>query len=168
MIFFSIREFFYKLNTIGFILLLLPLIVFVYLYLHAIETDPTIMEEGDRTMLLVLFIFVLLIDLTIVHLLWILRIKKLKGFLELSKKMDGYFVLVLVRSVAYSLACLMMGIGFFLTESIYFTGLFILIILLLMLQWPSAFKFSNQLDLRGSERDMVLNNRDLVRRGAKR
>ncbi len=168
MIFFSIREFFYKLNTIGFILLLLPLIVFVYLYLHAIETDATIIQEGDHSRLLVLFIFVLLIDLTIVHLLWILRIKKLKGLLELSKKMDGYFVLVLVRSVAYSLACLMMGLGFFLTESFYFTGLFILIILLLMIQWPTASRFSNQFDLRGSERDMVMNNRDLVRRGAKR
>lgn len=164
MIFFSIKEFFYKLNTIGFILLLLPLIVFVYLYLYAIETDHAIIEGGDQNKLLVIFVFVLLLDLTIVHLLWIMRIKKLKRLPELAKRMDGYFVLVLVRSVAYTLACLMMGVGFFLTESIYFTGLFIMIILLLMVQWPTPTRFSNQLDLHGSEREMVLNNLDLVKK----
>lgn len=168
MIFFSIREFFYKLNTIGFILLLMPMVVFVLLYSHAITADPIIVEAREQTELWVVFIFFILIDLTIVHLLWVVGIRKMKGLNELATKMDRYFVLVLVRNGGYATGCLIMALGFFLTQSAYFTGMFLLIMLTVSFQWPTASRFARQLGLRGADLDMVLNNLDQERKGVKR
>ncbi|MDZ4716288.1 MAG: hypothetical protein SH819_12555 [Cytophagales bacterium] len=161
MIFFSIKEFFYKLNTIGFILLLLPLVVFVFLYLQVGTQIPVITDDGETTTLFLILNLVLVSDLTIVHFWWRARIRRIKGVPELANKMDGYFFLVVVRGGAYAFVSLLMAAGFYLTESIYFTGEFILLMILITMLWPTPASFSKQLGLRGSEHDMVLNNRDL-------
>lgn len=162
--FFSIKEFFYKLNTIGFILLLLPLVAFVYLYFRAASSQPAIVDAAESQLLLIVLILILVCDLTIVHLLWRARLNSAKSFQELAKKMDRYFMLVVMRNGAYAIGSLLMAFGYFLTESDYFTGTFLVIMILVVFQWPRAVTFCDHLDLRGSDREMVLDNRDLTQR----
>ena len=159
--FFSIKEFFYKLNTIGFILLLLPLVVFVLLYTRSIEPGMDADREAQAYSLLGTFIGIIVLLLTIVHWLIQIRLRKMRSFLELAKKMDEYFVLMIVRSSTYTAGLLLLALGFHLTTSMVFTGTFLAIILVVIVQWPRPVVFCRQLDLRGSERDMVLHNRDL-------
>lgn len=107
---------------------------------------------------------VVIVDLTIVHWLWWVKMNRLKRLPELARKMDGYFRMVIVKNAAYALSALMMALGFFMTESMYFTGMFLLLALTLIMQWPRPASFCDHLGLRGSERDLVINNRDLYRK----
>ena len=159
--FFSVKEFFYKLNTIGFILLLLPLVVFVFLHFYTLATSPAIVDTDQLAVLFLVLCSMVAIVLTIVHLLWRERMKRLKGLNELARKMDGYFVLFVLRNGAYAAGSLVMSAGFYLTGSVYFTGAFLFLLLALVIQWPRPVNFCNAFGLRGPERDLVLYNRDL-------
>lgn len=159
--FFSIKEYFYKLNTISFILLLLPMVAFIFLYYRSIQSQPLITQEPEMIMTLEAVGILFLIDLTIVHWLWKGRMKKLKSRIELADRMEGYFWFTLLKMASYCGCSLLMATGFFLTANSYFTGLFALVMITILFQWPTPSSFCRQLDLRGSERDMVIHNRDL-------
>ncbi len=160
----SIKEYFYKLNTIGFILLLLPLVAFIYLYYQPIDRRPIITELQSEIILLSALTIIFLIDLTIVHWVWSAKIQRLQTLSELARKMDGYFSLALFKMASYCGCSLLMAAGFFLTGNSLFTVLFLIIVITLTFQWPSSTSFCRHFDLRGSERDMILNNRDLYQK----
>ncbi len=162
--FLSVKEFFYKINTIGFILLLMPVMVFVILHFSTLDTFASIYDPGQQLTLLASLGVVVLIGLTIVHWLWSIRINRLRGISELSRKMDGYFVLVVIRNGAYAAGSLMMAVGYYMTHSPYFTGFFIVMLLALLAQWPSPARFCLDFKLRGTDRDLVLHNQDLPRK----
>jgi hypothetical protein len=159
--FLSIKEYFYKLNTIGFILLLLPLGVFIFLHFRALENAPMMPDLETETTLLTIAIIIFFIDLTIVHLWWRIRLRRLETLLELAKKMDGYYSLTLLKMAVYCSFSLLSALGFFLTGSDWFTGLFILTSALLILQWPTPSAFCRYFTLRNDEREMILNGTDV-------
>lgn len=165
--FLSVKEFFYKINTIGFILLLMPVMVFVILHFSTLDTFASINDPRQELTLLVSLGVVILVGLTIVHWLWSIRINRLRGISELARKMDGYFVLVVIRNGAYAAGSLMMGIGYYMTHSPYFTGLVIVMLLALLAQWPSPARFCLDFKLRGADRDLILHNQDLPRKSRK-
>lgn len=162
--FLSIKEYFYKLNTIGFILLLLPLVAFIWLYYHAIHSQPLITEEPTILMILAAVGIFFLIDITVVRWLSKAKMKRLKSRIELAAKMDGYFWITFLKMAVYCSCSLLMAAGFFMTANSYFTGLFVIVMITLFFQWPTPNSFCRHLDLRGSERDMVINNRDLPKK----
>jgi hypothetical protein len=57
-----------------------------------------------------------------------------------------------------------MAVGYYLTLSAYFTGVFIVMLLALLAQWPSPARFCLDFRLRGPDRDLVLHNQDLPRK----
>lgn len=160
--FLSVKEFFYKVNTIGFILLLLPVIVFLLVHVAALKSFPTIIDARQTNMLLVTTCTAVAFVLTIVKFFWHSRMKLLKAKGELSKKMEGYFVLVAVRNGSYSAALLLLSAGYYVTHSIYFSGAYLVVLLVLLAQWPGPARFCQEFELRSDERDMILHNQDLV------
>ena len=82
--FLSVKEFFYKVNTIGFILLLLPLVVFIFLYYRSIDVETIVADESQTFMLLAIFTGIFIADLTIVHWVWSYRLGKMKLMPELA------------------------------------------------------------------------------------
>lgn len=160
----SIKEYFYKLTTIGFILLLLPLVVFIFLYYYLNQKEPVIMDRQTEVILLCSIVIIFLIALTSVHWLYNQRVKRLKKLLELARKMEGFFSLTFLKLSTYCTCGLIASVGFYLTANSMFTGLFILIAIAAVIQWPSPSSFCRRMDLRGSERDMVLNNRDIYQK----
>ncbi|MEJ0057572.1 MAG: hypothetical protein WDN75_19165 [Bacteroidota bacterium] len=117
-------------------------------------------EPETETMLLTVAIVIFFIDLTSVHLWWKIRRKQLETLPELAKKMDGYYVLTLLKMLVYSGYSLIMAAGFFLTGSDWFTGLFILMSLVLGLQWPTPSAFCKYFTLRNDEREMIMEGSD--------
>ncbi|MBL7847211.1 MAG: hypothetical protein JNL40_07070 [Cyclobacteriaceae bacterium] len=166
--FLSIKEFFYKLNTIGFILLLLPVIVFLYLHIAALKSIPMIIDERQHDVLLIIGCVFVAVALTTVNLFWRSRIRQLKVLGELSRKMDGYFVLVVVRQGVYAAGLLLLAGGYYLTHSIYFSGVYMVVVLALIAQWPGPARFCMTFELRGPEKDLVLHNQDLPRKSRTR
>ena len=163
--FLSIKEFFYKLNTIGFILLLVPLLTFLFLYYTPATTpEPAITEEDGINQLTSGLITTFIIDLTIVHWVKLARVKKLNKLLEISKKMDGYAGIFLFRSINYTLFSLLASLCFYLTESVNFAGIFLFIIIVTLLQWPSRSAFCRLLNVTANERTMIMTNGDTITR----
>ena len=162
--FLSIKEFFYKLNTIGFILLLAPMLVFIFLYYRPGYTAPLITDPAIVVIVLASLLFFIVADLTVVRWVWKSRMRKLKALMELSRKMDGYYELVLLKLGSYSGCSLMLGAGFYLTGNPGFTVIFLLVAVVILIEWPSASAFCRQFELDGAERDMVMKNLDLKNR----
>ena len=160
----SIKEYFYKLTTIGFILLLLPLVVFIFLYYYLGNQEQAITDQQSEILLLSALVIIFLITLTIVHWLYNVRVRRLKKRSELAMKMDGFYSLTFLKLSTYCACGLIASVGFYLTANSMFTGLFILIAIAAVIQWPSPSSFCRRMDLRGAERDMVLNNRDLYQK----
>ncbi len=160
----SIKEYFYKLTTIGFILLLLPLVVFIFLYYYLGNQEQAITDQQSEILLLSALVIIFLIILTIVHWLYNVRIRSLKKRIELAMKMDGFYSLTFLKLSTYCTCGLIASVGFYLTANSMFTGLFILIAIAAVIQWPSPSSFCRRMDIRGAERDMVLNNRDLYQK----
>lgn len=160
--FLSVKEFFYKVNTIGFILLLLPVIVFLYIHIDALKSFPTVSGEYQKNLLLSLACAMVAAILTVVNLIWRLRIKHMKAYSELSRKMEGYFVLFVLRNGAYAASLLLVTGGYYVTHSIYFSGVFLVILVILIVQWPGPARFCKTYGLKGAERELILHNQDLV------
>lgn len=160
--FLSVKEFFYKVNTIGFILLLLPVIVFLYIHVDALKTFPTIEDMDQANALLSLSSLLVAAILTVVNLIWRSRIQHMRTYAELSRKMEGYFVLFVLRNGAYAACLLLMGAGYYFTHNIYFSGVYLVVLLVLLAQWPGPGRFCASFQLKGAERDLILHNRDLV------
>jgi hypothetical protein len=163
----SVKEYFYKLNTIGFILLLVPLVVFIFLYY--LPTDRAILIKDWRVdvLLLGMFSLVFILDLTIVQWLWKEKIRKLTKVIELASKMDGYFMASIRRLASYSVCSLLMALGFFLTADQLFTGLFLIVAGFMFLHRPSRNSFCATLNIRGTERDMIRLDLDLYTKNKK-
>lgn len=160
--FFSVKEYFYKVNTIGFILLLLPVIVFLYIHVDALQSIPTVADVGQKNLLLIFVTIFVGIILTVVNLIWRSRIAAMRSLSELSRKMEGYFVLFVIRNGVYAAALLLVSAGYYVTHSIYFTGVYLVIVLLLIAQWPGPARFCLAFELKGAERDLILHNQDLI------
>jgi hypothetical protein len=165
--FFSVKEYFYKVNTIGFILLLLPVIVFLYIHVDALQSIPAVTEVGQKNLLLIFVTAFVGVILTVVNLVWRARISAMRSQGELSRKMEGYFVLFVIRNGAYAATLLLVSAGYYVTHSIYFTGVFFVIVLLLIAQWPGPARFCLAFELKGAERDLILHNQDLIRKARK-
>jgi hypothetical protein len=166
--FLSINEFFYKLNTIGFILLLLPLVTFIFLFLRT-EHGPFYFTEPDGVKGLVIGASVIFLAiLTIVHLRKKTKVRELKSLIELSRKMDGYGEIFFFRMYLYSFTSFLSVLGFFLTGSSYFTSLLLLIVVVSAGQWPFRSSFCKLLELNRNETEMVLKGSDVVDKKKKR
>src|SRR6185436_8241317 len=159
--FLSIKEFFYKLNTIGFTLLLVPILAFIFLYYMPMQSDPIITDPATVVTILGAIVFFFVVDLTVVRWIWGARMRKLRMLLELAAKMDGYYRLVLLRKGSYCGFSLLLAIGFYLTANPGFTIMLLLIVVVSFLEWPSPTAFCRQFELDGNERDMVLKNLDM-------
>src|SRR4051812_21221616 len=162
--FLSVKEYFYKLNTIGFIVLLLPLGAFAFLYYRSLSTWPPMADPNGVITNLIGAALIIVADLTIVHLWWIFRMKRLQSLIEISRKMDGYFYMTVTKMIVYCFTCFVMAIGFFLTGSEWFSGLFVALEVALLFQWPSRGSFCSQFSLRSDEKAMIMQNVDFYQK----
>jgi hypothetical protein len=160
----SIKEYFYKLTTIGFILLLPPFFAFFFLYNYMLTHRPVYPGQRVETILLSIGSVIFLIALTTVHWVYYDRLRRLKKLIELARKMDGYFSITFMRMIVYCASGMLAAVGFYLTASPYFTGMFALEVAIGVLQWPSPSAFCRTLKLRGAERDMIIHGRDILQK----
>ena len=162
MIFTSIKGYFYKLYNICYILVLVPLALFLFLYYQAqVEKILPIIQDQDLLLILNVGLFLLaILGLTSVHLYLRKQFAVVRKEVGLGDKMDRYFPLALVRISLGSLSAFFMNIGFFLTGSIWFAVSFGLIMLWIWWQWPTPKRFCNDLSVRNDERELMLKSKD--------
>ncbi len=160
----SIKEYFYKLYNVGYLLSLFPLAVFIFLYLKLQESPINSIIEGPENLLIaqvVGFVFGITI-LTTVHLVTKKKMKSLSKDLSLGNKMDHYYYLSLGRIAAGAFVSAMMGIGLYITRSEVFSVYFLGILLWMAYHWPFPKKLCAELLLKGDEREMILHKKETL------
>jgi hypothetical protein len=158
----SLKEYFYKLANRCYLLVLLPLAVFIYLFrqLMTDQIEPVIKDEPLVYIVIATICAFGVVNLTTVHGIAKRRLKKYSGEVGLGRKLDRYHEIVMFRIAASSASSLMMAAGLLLTGSELFGVLFMGILLWTLFQWPTARKACRDLQLKGDEYEMVLNKKD--------
>jgi hypothetical protein len=88
------------------------------------------------------------------------KIKSARNGQGLRAKLEKYFLLTIVRYSVFSTCSLILAVAFYLTRDDIFTLFFIAQMLLCGFLWPFSSKVSNDLKLRGDEREMVYYRKD--------
>ena len=153
--FFTITQYFNKLQSVLFILLIVPLLVFTALYFFMSDIAPLPQKE-----------YYIVIPLTVL-LEWLLaviifnkKIKSARNEQGLGAKLDKYFGITILRYGFLSSASLILAAGFFLSGNDIFTTLYLAGLVFTGILWPTTRKVSNDLRLRGDEREMVYFKKD--------
>lgn len=158
----SLGQYFYKLYTIIFILMLVPIGLFIFLYqgvrlgfLKSIEPDL------NPQFILIGVISLAVFSWTISWLLISHRLKEVTKIGSLGEKLSRYASLTIVRNSAFSVGMLLLGAGYFFTQDSWMTIAFAISLLLPLLFWPSPKRVCKDLKLKGDELMMVLYRMDM-------
>jgi hypothetical protein len=152
----SIREYFYKLQAILYLFVLVPLLLFgfVYLQLNSGGVIPPLEDSGLILIPVVSLITVL--DWIYAVALFRSRIKTLPVKITLTGKLGGYALATYLRFGILSGGSILLAVVFYLTGDNIFAALSAMNIVWMSLLWPLPAKVCNDLLLKGDERKMVL------------
>jgi hypothetical protein len=159
----SIREYFYKLHNVLYALVLIPLAVFVFIYLEFQNGSIEGHFRQDKPISLFLLIAIciaIVSDWVVALILFSNRLKSLRTVESLGKKLELYYKLTIVRFAIVVMGLIMLAVGLYLTENQIFTALFVCGLVLVSLIWPMPAKVCNDLQLRGDERLMVRHKKE--------
>jgi cytochrome c oxidase subunit IV len=159
----SIREYFYKMHSLLYAIILLPLLMFVMLY--------WLMNEGKlegqfyandemKQWLLLVFSGVVFLDWIAAVIVFNRGINATRKIVSLGERLDKYYRYTLIRFLVVMMGALLLAAGFYLTEDQRFTLVGGVSIVLVLVFWPFPAKVCKDLQLKGDERTLVLYKKD--------
>ena len=160
--FYSLRQYFYKLYTWMFGLMLVPLLVFIISYqvprltmVQSIEVTgyPLSGEYG--------FVFIGLSAWLFAYWIYASRIVALKNLPGLADRLERYATLALVRTTWLVVGMLVLAAGHFVTQARWFTIVFMASLCIPVVLWPVPSRVCRDLQLKGDEEKVVLLKMDL-------
>jgi hypothetical protein len=157
--FITIKEYFYKFHSRLLMMLLLPIAVFIALYLQ--HTSQTF-EPIDSPHLSSIVAGAIITTWAIYMVLHIKKIKSARNGKGLRQKLEKYFRITIVRYTIIAVTSFVFAAAFFVTRNDYFTYGFGINLLIAAMFWPGAKKVSSDLRLKGDERTMVYYKRDVL------
>jgi len=153
----NISEFFNKLYSAVFALLLVSMLVFIVLYTLLLSGDPVMPSSPMLTTIVLVFVTVDWITVLFVTSNKMKSVRKEQG---LGLKLEKYFTLTIVRYSAVAFANLALGVAFYLTHDNIFSIVFGVNLLASMIFWPAPHRVARELRLRGDEYEMVYYKKD--------
>lgn len=155
MTFITIGQYFNKLHSGLFTLLIIPVMVFsaLYFFVGGKEPDP-------RMEYYLIVGTAVLLDWAMAMVIFNKKIKSARNEQGLGAKLDKYFKITIVRYGILSSASLMLALGLYLTRSDFFTAMYVAGLIFSGTLWPTGRKVSEDLRLRGDERQMVYFKKD--------
>jgi hypothetical protein len=153
--YFTIGQYFTKLNIRLLTIVLLLIIAFVMVYLStAYDAVP------QPWLTLYQIIGIVAADWLIMFVYYFKKIKSIAKDQGLGLKLTKFFYLTIVRYIILAFACMFLLYSFFLTKDDVITGIFAANLALMALLWPTSAKVCRDLKLRGDEREMVFYKKD--------
>ncbi|PZR38002.1 MAG: hypothetical protein DI538_10790 [Azospira oryzae] len=154
----SIKEYFYRLQSRCYALLLLPLVLLItqYLFQRFAHLNLVLLDEEIVFYLKIIVPFVAVLELTSVHLVVYLKLKSIRQMKGMGDRLDRYASLATLKmSIGVSSSVIVL-VGFMLTAEEWFIGFFMICLLYILLQRPTPKRLSGQLQLKGDERELIL------------
>jgi hypothetical protein len=159
----SIREYFYKLHSVLYAFVLLPLLCFAALYWWMSEGElegPFHRDENMNQILLAALGGLVLMEWIISTFLFVRGLRMARKLTSLGDRLDRYYAFTLVRFAVIMTSSLALAVGFYLTENQWFTMIAGGSLLMLLAFWPGPAKVCRDLKLKGDERTLVLYKKD--------
>ena len=153
--FITIAQYFNKLQIFFFLLLMMPLLLFIALYIFF----PEYPAEPRREYFIII-LGAAFVDWLLAAIIFNKKIKSARNAQGLGAKLEKYFHITIVRYTFLSSAGLILAVGFFLTASDVFTCVFLLSLVFSAFCWPTGPRVSKELMLRGDEKEMVYFKKD--------
>ena len=157
--FLTIGQYFYKLYNAILLILLIPIIAFIMVYFQVFAAEISPKQSFE---LLIGLPSIVALNWIVMFILYNKKVASIRRALGLRAKLEKYYYLTIVRYLLIALGCLVLAFGFQVTKEDVFTGLFILNLILAAVLWPLSSKVSNDLKLRGDEREMVYYKKDTL------
>jgi hypothetical protein len=154
--FITISQFFNKLQSALLFILIVPLLVFIALYFHV----SGILSPAARTEYFIIFPALVFLDWFMAMIIFNKKIKSVRKEQGLGVKLEKYFQLTIVRFSILSSGSLILALGLYLTKNDVFIWIYIGGLVLSGVLWPTSSKTSNDLRLKGDEREMVYFKKD--------
>lgn len=158
----SLGQYFYKLYTYIFLIMLVPILGFIYLYqglrleyLKSVEWEYPIDLTSFGAMIMAILIW--LIAFYFFH----HRLSDLRRISGLGERLSQYASLTLVWMISFVVGMLFLATGYYLTETNWLTVIFLMSFLLPCIRWPSPARVCRDLALRGDEYKIVLYRMDV-------
>jgi hypothetical protein len=153
--YFTIGQYFTKLNIRLLMILLILIIAFVAAYLlTAAEPEPKPWLTPTEIAL------VIAVNWLIAFLYYLKKIKSIAKDQGLGLKLTKFFYLTIVRYIIIALGCIFLLYSFYVTKDDMITGIFALNLVLMGVLWPTSPKVCRDLKLKGDEREMVYYKKD--------
>lgn len=154
----SVKEYFYKLYTRLFLLLLLPLATFLALY-GAIQggelTPMELADEQHAIWLRYIFLGAAVTDWIGASVFFSWSLKPVRTLVSLGEKLDRYFFLTIIRFVIIVFGMMVLAGGYYLLHDQVLTALFIVSLLMMGLVWPFPGRVTSHLHLKEDEKNWV-------------
>lgn len=157
----SLGQYFYKLYAMTFVLILIPLVAFIFLYqAFRFELLLSIELSLNKEILSYLSIGLALVIWLMAFLVFSIRLKALRKKNSLGERLSKYGSLTIVSNAIVSLGMLILAGGYYLTENRWVTLIFIGSVIFLAFRWPFPKRVCKDLALKGDEHMMVLYRMD--------
>lgn len=153
--YFTIGQYFTKLNIRLLIIILTLIVAFVVAYFLT-TFDPESTSWLTRTQI----ISIIAANWAIMFLYYFKKIKSIANDQGLGLKLTKFFYLTIVRYILIAFGCLFLLYSFYITKDDVMTGIFVLNLILMAVLWPTSNKVCRDLKLRGDEREMVFYKKD--------
>lgn len=159
MSFFSIKQYFYKVTNVVLLSLIVPLALFVFIYVYLVINPPFVSLPSPELLYVVLFalLFWLILILFISK-----KIKSVRKGQGLGIKLEQYLRLTTVRYVSQAFVSVILALIFLLSQDDGITLIYLLHLALGALTWPTSRRVANGLRLRGDEYQMVFYKKDIL------
>ncbi len=154
----SVKEYFYKLNNMGYQLMMVPLILFTLYYSRLIESLSGVVVLSREIASILFFVLCGLnvIVLTLVQVMTARKARMIAREIGLGIKLEKLGTVLSRKMVAISIMVMLMPLALLITGDDYFSIAFGVAALWFFLQWPTPGRVCRLLQLRGDEKEMVI------------
>lgn len=158
----TVREYFSKLYTMGFQLMMIPLILIIVYYAQWIIKIPELVKFNKEVSNALLFIMGCLnvIVVIVVQILTQKRTNQIANEVGLGIKLEKAGSVLKTKMATLSTMILLMPLLLLFTDENYFAIGFVVLSLWYFLQWPTPGRVSRLLKLKGDEKAMVISRGD--------
>lgn len=158
----TVREYFSKLYTMGFQLMMLPLVLFIIYYAQWIikMPEPVKFDQEISNALLITLGCLNVIVLPVVQILTQKKANQIAKAVGLGIKLEKMGSVLKTKMATLSTMVLLMPLMLLFTDENYFAISFGVLSLWYFLQWPTPGRVSRLLKLRGDEKTMVITRGD--------
>lgn len=158
----TVREYFSKLYTMGFQLMMLPIILFIVYYSQWIIKIPQPVkfdQETSNTLFIIMSCLSITV-LVIIQLITKTKANRIAREVGLGIKLEKMGSVLSAKMVTLSILILVMPLLLLFTDENYFALAFGVLSLWYFLQWPTPGRIARLLKLRGDEKTMVITRGD--------